>query len=151
METHKEIFTRYLSEAPRWENYRGEHKIKDWDEWLMEQDIVRCSLTGVYGMLGDEVHYRYDYDQPVRIDGIYPLKFLAHQKGFEVEKVKIDGEWVLEVIVEHEKASNVFDVGEVMYRFCDTDRYDKEKRLESWLEVREDLEHRGSKWEEFKE
>lgn len=151
METHKEIFTRYLSEAPRWTDRHGRHKIMDWNEWLSQQEITRCSLTGVYGETGHEVHYVYDYDQPVRVDGIYPLKFLAYQKGFELERTKIDGEWVLEVTVEHENASNIFDVGEVVYRFCDTELADKEHRVEKWLESREDLNYRGSKWDQFED
>lgn len=133
--THKDVFSEYLSDAERWTGPTGTPKMEDWREWLERKGLRRCSLTGLYGEHGHEVAFIYDYDEPVRLDGIYPARLMAQHKGYEVVEDTDGGKEVLRLIVANEQAASAAtSVGEAHLSFSDGLFASKEERLEKYLE-----------------
>lgn len=114
--------------------------MEDWNDWLDRQGLLQCSETGLYGDYGDEVHYLYDYDEPVSVDPRHVVKFLARKKGFQVEwsTDELRNE-IIQLYVDHDDVSNLYSKGEWMLSWSDTDFMTKEERLETYLLGREDI------------
>lgn len=127
LRTHKDVFTEYLKNSDTAYNHiLGRLVREDWNDWLDRVGLARCSLTGLYGEYGYEVHFHGERSEAAFADHptLEMMDLVEVTEGWDVEYVKDNGSVILRLYAD----------GKHLYDFCDTIMATKEERVTAYIE-----------------